>query len=389
MARHLPLENLTMRSTIRSPSNAGTIAARTHRPVSGPAMKPARALGLVLAAFLAGCAAPTSSPPTSPSPNTSSAPPRAVESEPVAEPRPADATEGLDPTSKEPANDPSAEAATAAEAQPARVLPPAEPEPAAAPTAPAPPALADAGDQPPDEPAAGPDGEAAAAQEADDRVEAAAEPRTPVTPAPVAVQRSLRGRVTLQGGDAEVSQTVVYFEPEGGAAPPAPGVFDVETRDKTFDPTVIVVPRGSEVRFPNRDPILHNVFSVSGDNAFDLGVYGPDTAPATTLEQTGAVNVYCNVHHDMHAHVLVLDTPWFVQVGPDGRFSLDGLPPGPGRLTAWHRQAETWSMSINENAGDTAAGPIEIRLDINRPQLPEHMDKTGQSYFRRDRDPYR
>lgn len=374
---------------IRSPSSAETIAARTHRPASGPAMKPTRALGLVLAAVLAGCAAPTSSPPTSPSSSTSSAPPRSVEPEPVAEPRPADATEGVDPTSNAPTNEPSDEAATAPEAEAARVLPPAEPEPEAAPTA-----LADAADASPDAPDAGPEAEAAAAPEADDRVEAATEPLDPVTPAPVApapvaVQRSLRGRVTLQGGDAEVSQTVVYFEPEGGAAPPAPGVFDVETRDKTFDPTVIVVPRGSEVRFPNRDPILHNVFSVSGDNAFDLGVYGPDTAPGTTLEQTGAVNVYCNVHHDMHAHVLVLDTPWFVQVGPDGRFSLDGLPPGPGTLTAWHRQAEAWSMSITETVGGTAADPIEIRLDINRPQLPEHMDKTGQSYFRRDRDPYR
>jgi len=211
-------------------------------------------------------------------------------------------------------------------------------------------------------------------------------PASEVVPPPAQPARfNLDGQVMLIGRDADVAETVLYFEPDEPAAAPEAGQFEIATRDKTFEPAVMAVTRGSVVRFPNRDPILHNVFSVSSNNAFDLGVYGPDAAPEARMEQTGAVNVYCNVHHEMHAHVLVLDTLWFVQADGDGGFALTGLPPGPGTLHAWHRQAENWSMRIEDDPG----APIDVRLNIVHPQLPAHTDKTGQSYFRKDRDPYR
>jgi len=209
---------------------------------------------------------------------------------------------------------------------------------------------------------------------------------TATVPAPPPPARlNLAGRVVLTGRDADVVETVLYFVPDGPVIAPETGQFEIATRDKAFEPAVMVVTRGSVVRFPNQDPILHNVFSVSTGNSFDLGVYGPDAAPETRLEQTGAVNVYCNVHHEMHAHVLVLDTPWYVLADDDGGFTLTGLPTGSGTLHAWHRQAEAWSMRI---PGDHSA-PLDVRLNIVRPQLPAHTDKTGQSYFRKDRDPYR
>lgn len=204
-------------------------------------------------------------------------------------------------------------------------------------------------------------------------------------PAPATATILLSGRVRLNGDRADVAETVLYFVPDQSTPAAEPGTFELATKDKTFIPTVLVVPRGSMIRFPNRDPILHNVFSVSAENAFDLGVYGPDSMPETTLDAVGAVNVYCNVHHDMHAHVLVLDTPWFERADSDGRFVLTDLPPGPGTLHAWHRQADAWSIRMDAPTSDS----IEVVLDIVRPQLPPHLDKSGQSYQRRDRDPYR
>lgn len=103
------------------------------------------------------------------------------------------------------------------------------------------------------------------------------------------------------------------------------------------------------------------------------------------LEQPGVVNIYCNVHHDMHAHVLVLDTPWRSQADAQGRFDLDGLPAGPGKLHVWHRQSERWSQALTLPLD----GPLEISLPVTKPRLPPHRDKAGQSYTRRDRDPYR
>ncbi len=199
----------------------------------------------------------------------------------------------------------------------------------------------------------------------------------------------LTGRITMTGGDANADEAVVYFVPESaddtrGKTEPA-DTAEIITRDKSLSPTVLTVSRGTEVRFPNEDPILHNLFSVSSENGFDVGVYGPDESPSVTFTNPGVVNIYCNVHHDMHAHVLVVDTPWRAQAGADGRFQLTGLPAGPGELHVWHRQSERWSRSIEL----PASGAIDVKLEVTKPKLPPHRDKAGQPYNRRDRDPYR
>lgn len=233
------------------------------------------------------------------------------------------------------------------------------------------------------EPQADPDGGEAAASEP------AAQP-APSEPEPAApaADADLTGRVHLTGGDADPAEAVVYFVPgkqAAASADPAAANFEIVTEDKALRPTVLAVPAGATLRFPNRDPILHNLFSVSPDNDFDLGVYGPGEAPAVTLDTPGVVNIYCNVHHDMHAHVLVVDSPWHDRPDAQGRFRLTGLPAGPGELHVWHRQSDRWSQSVQLPQD----GSLAIELRVTRPSLPPHRDKTGQPYNRRDRDPYR
>jgi plastocyanin len=199
----------------------------------------------------------------------------------------------------------------------------------------------------------------------------------------------LKGRVDLlaRGGKApakgsDVRQAVVYFEPAAGrgARPPAKP-FDMSTRKKEFLPRVLAVPRGSRVRFPNEDPILHNVFSVSGDNRFDLGLYGKGAGKEKRFDAPGVVRIYCNVHQTMASTVLVLDTPHFTNPERDGSFTLAGLPRGRGRLTVWHEQTEPTTLEVTI----PAASPIALRAEVVRPQLPPHLNKLGKPYSRRDR----
>lgn len=220
-----------------------------------------------------------------------------------------------------------------------------------------------------------------------------AQPADSRQPDPSGPARTLAGTIELAGGEAEVTESVVYFVPDEGsrvsqAARDSAGTESahaIVTRDKTLEPAVLAVPRGAEVRFPNEDPILHNLFSVSPGNRFDLGVYEPGESPAVSFDESGVVNIYCNVHHDMHAHVLVVDTPWRTRADAQGRFRLDGLPDAPGTLHVWHRQADRWSRAIDGPVDE----PLDITLPVTRPKLPPHRDKTGQPYNRRDRDPYR
>jgi hypothetical protein len=148
------------------------------------------------------------------------------------------------------------------------------------------------------------------------------------------------------------------------------------THRKRFDPRVLVVPVGSIVRFPNRDPILHNVFSISGGNAFDLGLIGGGEGGSARFVEAGVVRVFCNVHHRMVGYVVVVDTPFSTAPAPDGAFRLSGLPAGPGELVVWHERGEPLRQRVDPASGP----PPALRLELTRPLVPVHLNKLGRPY---------
>jgi plastocyanin len=119
---------------------------------------------------------------------------------------------------------------------------------------------------------------------------------------------AVTGRVTMldkenQPGD-DVGQAVIWLSGPRGQARPAVQT-DVGTSDKEFAPHVLVVPVGSTVTFSNYDPFNHNVFSLSEENPFDLGLYGRGEVRSVRFEKPGLVRVYCNVHAQMNSLILV------------------------------------------------------------------------------------
>ena len=203
--------------------------------------------------------------------------------------------------------------------------------------------------------------------------------------APAAAEE-LRGRLQLVGkggkGPArgsDVRQALVWFEP-ASPVPSKPSTFVMTTRDKQFVPRTLTIPVGSRVRFPNEDVILHNVFSVSGGNSFDLGLYRRGAGKEQKFDKPGLVRVFCNVHHSMVGYILVLESPYVATPDAEGRFVLTGLPKGPGRLTVWHEQAEPTSMEVQVPRAEL----ISARLEIVRPRIPPHLNKAGKSYSTRD-----
>jgi plastocyanin len=212
------------------------------------------------------------------------------------------------------------------------------------------------------------------------------------TAAPLAAEE-LRGRIDLVAKDgkgkargSDPTQAVVYFV--ATATPPhAPKVpesaYRLVTHHKEFAPHILAVPVGSRVQFPNQDPILHNVFSVSPGNAFDLGIYRSGPPKEKRFEQPGVVRVFCNVHQSMVAYILVLDTAHYALPAGDGTFRLTGLPKGPGKLTVWHEQADPWSVELSLPLAEDAP-PVAARLVVVRPKLPVHLNKTGDPYSHSD-----
>ncbi|HET9767025.1 MAG TPA: hypothetical protein VFS60_09260 [Thermoanaerobaculia bacterium] len=181
------------------------------------------------------------------------------------------------------------------------------------------------------------------------------------------------GRNVVEG----VDQAVVFFtpakKPKVAAAEVVP---EMATLKKAFQPRLLVVPVGSKVRFPNQDPILHNAFSVSGGNAFDVGLYGRGAGKTVTFKEAGLVRVFCNVHQQMAAYVLVVDTPYSTAPDKKGGFSLAGLPAGPGTLSVWHERGELLSQQVTL----PATAPLRLSLAVSKPRVPRHLNKFGKAY---------
>ena len=197
-------------------------------------------------------------------------------------------------------------------------------------------------------------------------------------PAAAARAGSVSGviRTTVASG-ARPATAVVYAEPMDVAAPRRPGRFTLRQKNKTFQPSVIAIPVGSTVEFPNDDLIFHNVFSLAAPQPFDLGLYRAGASRSRTFTTAAAYRVFCNIHPQMTALIVVVPTPYVTLAGPDGRYTLD-LPPGRYRVTALSNRARAVTAEITSLAG--AAAAPDLTLDESSFVSATHKNKHGQDY---------
>lgn len=186
--------------------------------------------------------------------------------------------------------------------------------------------------------------------------------------------------VTKRGQNPVPAETLVWVERISDVSfRPRPGTFQIVTRNKVLVPHVLAIPVGSTVIFPNDDPISHNLFSLSSNNAFDLGLYRKGAGKSQKFDAPGIVNVYCNVHPNMSAVIHVMATPYFAFADANGNFSVSNVPAGKYRLVAWNEQGGQNETPV-EITGAASPMPVALTLDSRNYRASQHMDKTGKSY---------
>jgi plastocyanin len=193
---------------------------------------------------------------------------------------------------------------------------------------------------------------------------------------------TLTGQLTLiDKGDKQaedVGQAVIWLATKTPVPAPAPVRAEINTADKEFSPHVLVLPVGSTVTFPNHDPFNHNVFSLSEEHPFDLGLYSRGETRAVKFDRAGIIRIFCNVHAQMSAVVVVRDNPWYAQPSNDGSFSLKGVPPGKYAMHAWHERSEQVSHDLEVPAGGIDS--LELQLDARGYKFTPHLNKFGRPY---------
>ena len=154
-----------------------------------------------------------------------------------------------------------------------------------------------------------------------------------------------------------VTDAVIFVDSPASAtgdSPPA-GRPQLAQRGQAFEPRVVVVPVGGTVDFPNLDPIYPTVFSVSPSRRFDLGKYPRGQSRSIQFSKAGLVNVFCDIHSDMAAFVLVVPNAHWVRPAADGGFALTGLSPGRCRVRAWHPDFPAREFEVDvPTSGDVA-----------------------------------
>jgi plastocyanin len=188
--------------------------------------------------------------------------------------------------------------------------------------------------------------------------------------------------VTLKGDKKkeDLSSVVVYLDQiKDDPAVPASQLkkeFLMETRNKQLTPRVLAVPVGSTVSFPNFDPIFHNLFSVSRPNDFDLGLYKGGTSKSKTFTVPGVIRVYCNVHPQMTATIIVANSGFYTVAGKSGSYSLGQVPPGSFMLRAYSEEGQT------EQKIDMGNSSLNVKLTIDAKNFKKikHKNKFGKDY---------
>jgi plastocyanin len=187
------------------------------------------------------------------------------------------------------------------------------------------------------------------------------------------------GKVSVAdaNGKAAAAEVIVYVV--GFTEQPAttdPGAT-IAQKGRKFVPDLVAITVGQSVSFPNGDPFLHNVFSQSAARKFDLGSFKKGEAKDKQFPNAGVVDVYCNIHPEMAATILVLPNNRHTRAAADGSFSIDGVPAGRWTVFAYARRA-TKPVSAAVTVVDNQDAMVNLALV--RGAEPPHVNKYGEKY---------
>ena len=158
-------------------------------------------------------------------------------------------------------------------------------------------------------------------------------------------------------GDKE--NVVIWLEGARDSKPPETPI-KISQKSLQFSPEFAIAVTGQKIEMPNDDNVMHNVYSFTGLNQFNLGLYSKGESRTVVFDQTGIVDVFCSIHHQMHARVFVVPTKYFANGMPGHSFTLADVPAGKYVLKAWHQRSRMMEKTIVVPASGSVTADITL-----------------------------
>ena len=168
---------------------------------------------------------------------------------------------------------------------------------------------------------------------------------------------------------AQLNDFIVYIElPTGEELKPSKKSAQVVIQeDAMFKPYILPIAVGTEIEWPNRDDIYHNVFSYSEPKQFDLGLYKKESK-RLTFDKPGRVDVFCSIHKDMQCIILVLESRHFASTSSKGGYIIQNVPAGSYRIRAWHQRLPSQVKEITLAANEV----LDVDFTLGVKNLPTY-----------------
>ncbi|MGJ8672389.1 hypothetical protein [Rubritalea sp.] len=156
------------------------------------------------------------------------------------------------------------------------------------------------------------------------------------------------GKISGKVDPAPAPIAGVWLESSSLSAPKTPKPIVLSQINYQFSNSLIIVPTGTYVTFPNNDPDYHNIYSLSKSKRFDLGRYKKDESPAPIIhfDKPGFIALNCEIHDHMKANIIVVNSPYYTVTNSSGAFSLKNIPQGNYTLHAQVDRNLSWKISI-------------------------------------------
>ena len=206
-------------------------------------------------------------------------------------------------------------------------------------------------------------------------------------------QESLRAHLELTKAGHRLkdpSKAVIWLTPVGAEVlpPPQTRIPQLVQKNKSFQPSLLVIPAGGKVEFPNHDPFFHNVFSLFEGKRFDLGLYESGTTRFVQFDKPGISFIFCNIHAEMSAVVIAVATPYYAISDTHGEVTIPDVPPGRYQLQIFHSAVapdalRAMTREITVAPGQTSLGSYTLtESDV----AVAHKNKYGRDYDRPEPD---